>query len=871
MAERKNRPKWTIALGVFLILIAFVIFSGVYLKTHYKDIVKNVIKNEIGKRVETDVYTNVDFTVFKTFPYATVIFKNATINDPLRKDSILLEAETIYFKFNVLDVIRGNYNLKKIDIQNADLNLFVNEKGEKNYSIFKETPDTVETAFSLELKKVGFKNVALSYYDQGSENELNIFCKEANAKGKFNREKYELAIFGDFNLDNYSLGNTQWLRKEPLRADLVLMVNSEKEKFSVTRGEIEINALPLTVNGKILYGEAREVNLRLKSPAVDLETILEDLPRKFTKKLKGYKIRGKPYVNITIAGEYGKGKNPGISADFGMKKAFVEHKKSEIKLENIAFQGSFSNGEQNNAATSKIELNNIHGVFDGQKLIGNLEVRDLKKPGVRLKVITKFDLNRIKQFLKLDTLQKAKGKIDLNLKFAFRPKDLDNIKPRDLVYCKMDGNLGLSNVDIQFKDSKNHFSKLNGELSFNNKDVVIKGMEGLINETNDFSIHGYMDNFLPFIFFKDEKLHLTADWHSRYLSFDDLLNSDHQSKSENKDSYEFSLPENITFQLDADVDKLKFRRFKGENISGIVRLEGQSVQLINLNMNSMGGNIRAKGNLRFNDKQKIIIQGKTYFNKVEIKQAFYQLENFGQEALTHKNISGKLTSDFTFDATFSKALKPVQNSLTATADLIVKDGKLVNYKPLKDLSKFVKVKDLSNIAFGTLKNTISVKEETIIIPDMEIKSSAVDIKLSGKHTLQNKIDYHLEILLSDLLSRKARKNKKENSRFGRIKDDGLHQTTLFLKVSGTTENPQFSYDTEGLKEKLKKDMQEEKSELKQIMHEELGLYRGDSTVDQKPKTERQIKREKKRKEREKRKKQLEEREKGKFIIEWEEE
>jgi hypothetical protein len=285
----------------------------------------------------------------------------------------------------------------------------------------------------------------------------------------------------------------------------------------------------------------------------------------------------------------------------------------------------------------------------------------------------------------------------------------------------------------------------------------------------------------------------------------------------------------------------------------------------------MGGNIRARGDLNLSENQNIIIQGQAYFKQVEINQAFYQLENFGQEALTHQNISGRLTSDFQFRAVFTQSLKPIKNSLTATAEVRVKDGKLVNYKPLQDLSGFLRVKDLSSIEFGTLQNTISVKKGTISIPKMEINSSAANIKLSGNHTFQNKMDYRLEILLSDILSRKARQNKKENSEFGRIKEDGLHRTTLFLKVSGTTENPRFAYDTRGLKEKLKKDIKKEKSELKQIMHDELGLYRGDSTVEQKPKSERQIRREKKRKEREKRKKQLEEREKGKFIIEWEEE
>jgi len=64
------------------------------------------------------------------------------------------------------------------------------------------------------------------------------------------------------------------------------------------------------------------------------------------------------------------------------------------------------------------------------------------------------------------------------------------------------------------------------------------------------------------------------------------------------------------------------------------------------------------------------------------------------------------------------------------------------------------------VKFATLKNQIEIKDKVISFPAMDIKSSAINIQASGTHTFDNVINYRLRILLSELLSKKARKAKK---------------------------------------------------------------------------------------------------------------
>jgi hypothetical protein len=111
---------------------------------------------------------------------------------------------------------------------------------------------------------------------------------------------------------------------------------------------------------------------------------------------------------------------------------------------------------------------------------------------------------------------------------------------------------------------------------------------------------------------------------------------------------------------------------------------------------------------------------------------------------------------------------------------------------------------------------------------MEINSSAFNISLSGEQNFSGSFEYHLSVLLSDVLSRKARNSGSYISEFGTVQDDGLGRTTLFLKLENDGEETRVSYDVKKLSEEIKVSLKKEKQSLKTILNEEYGWYKDDS-------------------------------------------
>ena len=113
---------------------------------------------------------------------------------------------------------------------------------------------------------------------------------------------------------------------------------------------------------------------------------------------------------------------------------------------------------------------------------------------------------------------------------------------------------------------------------------------------------------------------------------------------------------------------------------------------------------------------------------------------------------------------------------------------------------------------------------------MEIQSSALSVFISGVHSFDNEIDYQIRLLLSELISKKARsKNKNLDNEHGVVVDDGLGRTTLYLRMDGTVDNPNIYFDKIKIKEKIKTEVKKETEGIKTIIKEDVLNQKNDSS------------------------------------------
>jgi hypothetical protein len=116
---------------------------------------------------------------------------------------------------------------------------------------------------------------------------------------------------------------------------------------------------------------------------------------------------------------------------------------------------------------------------------------------------------------------------------------------------------------------------------------------------------------------------------------------------------------------------------------------------------------------------------------------------------------------------------------------------------------------------------------------MLINSSAVNFTVYGTHNFNSDYSYHVRLLLSEVLSRKARESNRSISAFGRVQVDGAGKATIPLKIECVSDNIDVGYDFGQAKDNIKEDIATEKQTLKGILNEEYGWYKTD-TLKKKP-------------------------------------
>ena len=258
-----------------------------------------------------------------------------------------------------------------------------------------------------------------------------------------------------------------------------------------------------------------------------------------------------------------------------------------------------------------------------------------------------------------------------------------------------------------------------------------------------------------------------------------------------------------------------------------------------LKFNALEGSVSGNGFIVQNKNSSFIARGNMTVNKVDINKSFKTFNNFGQDFIKADNLKGRLTGSTSFLIPLDSLMNPLYKSVSAEGDFHVTNGALINFEPVKHLSSFIELSELENISFDQLDNDFIIRNNVFFLPQMDIRSSAANLSINGKHGFDNIYEYHVKMLLSDLLSKKRRKRASNNTEFGVIEDDGVGRTSILLKITGRGDEVKVGYDVKAAGTTIKNSIKSERQNLKSILNQEYGWFRKDSSVNQKQEPKKQ--------------------------------
>jgi hypothetical protein len=358
--------------------------------------------------------------------------------------------------------------------------------------------------------------------------------------------------------------------------------------------------------------------------------------------------------------------------------------------------------------------------------------------------------------------------------------------------------LNLDKLDTKMELHPQRFHDFRGNIHYEDDHIVINDFHGEIGTTNfNFDLNYYLG--------KDQRIKKRDNYlevRANYIDYDALFD------------FNLSPPSDTTVNVDAELEDVEAHaeafnlyelpftdmRFKA-NIGHFIyhRLDLQNIiadfrttpdhyiYIDTFYMDAAGGDMQLTGYFNGSDPKHIYMQPDLVMNNVDLDKLLFKFENFGQDHLVSENLEGKLTTRITGKIRVYPDMVPDLDQSFIEMDVKVLDGQLKNYDPMLALSDYMGDKDLQNIRFDTLQNSLGVNNGEISIPSMTIESTIGHIELSGTHDSAHNIDYFLRI------PRKTVRQAAWQKLFGGKKDKDANEEELVSEIEEVDPNTKIKY------------------------------------------------------------------------------
>jgi hypothetical protein len=818
-----------------LITGGILVAAAVILGRIFEDRVTQYVVSGLNKQIRTKAeVVDVKLSFLKKFPDASLELKDVVLlsvpdflpsDFPGQNTDTLLLAKRLYLRFSVAKLLKRQYKIKEVHIHSGMLNLLVDRQGSKNYVFWEKQKGNGTENFLLEIDNLKMTNVNVKFENQALAMAMAGNIKKGTFRGNFSRAEYNLATGMEGIIYHYSKKGNSYFQNGKISSSASLSINPRM--IEVLSGDLNLAGQHLAVKGKIIRPGPLEYDLTLISKHMDLDELLRFEMIKGIQIPADLKAGGDITFQASITGMASKTQMPRIDASFSLSDGWLTASVIPYGIRELKTEGQYSNGNRQGRASTRIILRNASMIYGNSRLGGNYEVINLNRPQIDYTIKAELDLADVPSLFSVDSIfRDMEGMLYAEIHLKGTQESLAKLQKSEWQKHRYDAKFRLEGVNLGLAYKSLNLKNLTGDLTFKDH-LMIKSLTGSIEDI-EVSLSGRADNLLDFLLTKSGNLWLNSDVYVGRADLNKLpfLKKDNIERSI-KDSV--NLPDRLYIKTSYWIDEMMINKFHASQVTGELVYKPRRLSIPRLNLNSMQGQIETEGILEQQQNSHFLVKSISNVSNINITGMFTSFENFGQDFIMDKHLKGELSGLVNFSAGLDEKMKIKKETILADCDIAIQDGELSGFEPMRKLSRFINVEELEDIKFSTLTNQIFIRNAEVIIPKMDIKSSAFDITGSGLHGFDKNFTYKVKVSLSEILSRKAKKPDKSESEFGVIEDDGLGRAFIYLIIDGSDQGTDVRYDRRGAVQNIRDQFSEEKKELKEILNEEFGLFKKDST------------------------------------------
>jgi len=732
-------------------------------------------RTEIKERFGADLTIGeLDVSLFRHFPSLTLQLSDVSLRDSLwqQHHHDLLRAKNVYISCPLLrSLVTGTVQLGKVFLEHGTIYFYRDSTGYSNTYLFANRkpgkPGKESDPPDISLSDIRWVQELQDKYKL-----FDLDIRRLDCAIKREERALRLGINADIKANTFAFNTTKgsFIRDKTLKGRFMLRYNTSSKILQFNGVTLDIEGYPYEFTGRFfptVHPDPFFLTIEAKNVPFHSATAL--LTPNIQQKLDEYDIDKPVTIHAQLDAGAADDPQPQVQVRMNLDNGSVVTPRGRFTA--TSFRANFTNesikGHKRGDENSSIRLLAFSGRLENMPLRSDtITITDLKHPKLAGDLHSDFELGQLNELTGSQTLQFHKGSGKLNVYYK------GPMSENDTAGTEVNGRLDIDSAAIIYLPYQFQLTGGTGQLLFKDQDMVVNKLDINAGQTR-IQVKGIAKNLVALLDRNAENV--SMDWSLRtpHLVLEDFSALAGRSampsvKRSGKNLFGAtfaridSLLKDGVIHLAVEAGNISYKKFSGAHTKADLLFNNHAIKLSRLIAEQGAGSLEIKATLnrqQGGDANPLILE--SHLEGVDLPKLFNGFNNFGQEAISAKNLKGKLTADVRLSGALDNKAKMLTRNLKATIDFNLLDGQLIDFEPMQKIHETVlKNRDLSEIHFAELKNTLDIDSTTVTVHRMEIRSTAFILYAEGTYDLKTGADMSLQIPLSNL-----KKNKDRNPGF----------------------------------------------------------------------------------------------------------
>ena len=777
-------------------LFAVLLLLLVSIPYFFKDEIEALIKEEGNKMLNAEFdFGSLDISLIRNFPKASITIEDFYLKgvDVFENDT-LVAAKEVTAAVDVMSLFGDEgFDITKVLLDGVSLNAIVLPDGAVNWDVMKPTDeveeetDSTATSFRIKLQEFIVSDFNLVYDDRQANMYASIENMDAECSGDFGSARTVLGLETAVEALTFSMDGVPFLSKAKVAADMEVDADLENNKFTLKDNVLQLNAIKAAVDGWVaLTDEGMDMDLTLNSNQIGFKEILSLVPAMYTEDFNGLKTDGEVAVAAFVKGSLiGDSIVPQFGVDMDVKNAMFQYPSLPAGVDKINIVANVSN-PGGSVDQTVVKVAPLSFVMAGNPFsVSATLATPVSDMQFNVAAKGKLDLGKVKDVYPLEDMD-LNGLLDADMSVNGR---MSSIEKEQYDKISAQGSLRLNGMQLDMKDMPVVDIK-NSVLTFTPRYLQLS--ETTVNiGGNDITVDSKFENYIGFAL-NGTTLKGDLNVKSNHFDLNDFVTTSDQvvaegdvaEVTETTDSTATAgvirIPENIDFTMNADFKEVLFGKMALKDINGKLLVKNGKVDMKNLSLNTMGGNIVVNGFYNSAEGAQPEFNASLKLTDIVFAQAYKELDMVKKLAPVFNGLTGCFSGSMKIDTKLDDTMSPVLSTMNGSGSLSTKDVSLDGVTVIQQVADVLQKPSLKNTKVKDINLDFTITDGRVTTKPFNIKLGDYKMNISGTTGLDQTIDYRGEITIPESL--------------GNVSKIG----TADLLIGGTFTSPKVSIDLESL-------------------------------------------------------------------------